>query len=88
MDENITKGEMLNEMREEEDAILTMRERILKRISEIRNSFGADRFGKPGRKGKLPFMAHWPYDYDFSKLSDKELMEQFELLLNLSYRQR
>lgn len=65
-----------------------MRQLILDRIEVIRNTFGRDRFGKVGRKGHLPFMAHYPIDKDFSLLSDEELVKEFELLINLSYRQR
>jgi len=67
----------------------SLREMILARMEFIRVGFGADRFGTPNRKGNLTGLGQiWPKDVDFSKLSDKALVQEFERLVAAAYRQR
>jgi hypothetical protein len=79
----LSKGEMLQELKEEEDAVLDMRGRILKRISEIRKTFGADRFGKPERE-----IFHLVHTGMKKKISLCLTTKNFEQIMIACYRQR
>lgn len=66
-----------------------MREMILARIDEMRFTFeGSKRlFGKPNRAGRLTGPGqHYLLDYDFTALSDQDLLGEFEQFVRLSYR--
>lgn len=64
-----------------------MRELILQRIQEIRTTIGSDLFVKCGRKRKVP-PGRWRDDFDFTKLTEAELVAAFERLVWRAYRQR
>jgi hypothetical protein len=71
-----------------------MRDLVMARIREIKDGHGSDLFTTlRGRKGSPKFTTmagRWHVDEieQWAKLPDKELLEQYEMVVMRSYRQR